>query len=354
MQHIFLKRKPGISIIGLLLLVLLGWLCMGGMESIADDLHPVHVTVTPVKKENLVMIIKTIGTLDPVVEELSFKVSGRLKELLVDEGDHIKKNQIIARLELDDALNNQAQQEIALEQAQRKFDRLKKLYNGGSINKENYEDATNQQEQIRLCLSQARLNVERCTLKAPGNGKIIKKHMEYLTTVNPGQPVYCFQNSQQPWIIKVNLTDRQIFSVRMGTLAKVSFPSLPGQIFNGQITHTALQANPVDGLYGIELTLSSGPFDQLIPGMVADVEIVQSSEKVYTIVPLASLLNLKGMEGYLFIASPDLKYAIRKSIRVNSIFQNNAALEDDLDTHQMVIVHGNQKLEDKNPIIVVQ
>ncbi|MBN2061458.1 MAG: efflux RND transporter periplasmic adaptor subunit [Deltaproteobacteria bacterium] len=388
MQHIFVKRKPRPGIIGLWVIVLFGWLWLGSLDSTADnketgepsdtrqphetedvshfksdaqpessgavDLHPVHVTITPVKKEKLVLIIKTIGTLDPVVEELSFKINGRLKELLVDEGDHVKKNQIIARLELDDALSHQAQQEIALEQAQRKFYRLKKLYDAGSINKENYEDAMNQLEQIRISYSQAKLIVERCTLKAPGNGKIIKKHLEYFTSLNPGEPVYRFQNSQQPWIIKVNLTDQQIFSVSMGTPAEVSFHSLPGQIFQGQITQIALQANPSDGLYGVEVTLISGPKDQLIPGMVADVKIVQTSERAYTIVPLASLLNLKGMEGYLFLASHDLKYAIKKSVSVNSIFRNDAALENDLDLGQMVIVHGNQKLEDKNPIIVVQ
>ena len=384
MQHI----TPRTRIIGLLAIIFWGCLCLGTLESMADnkgpndipdtkqthgtedisplkpdaqpespgavDLSPVHVTITPIKKEKLVLIIKTIGTLDPVVEELSFKINGRLKELLVDEGDQVKKNQIIARLERDDALNNQAQQEIALKQAQRKFDRIKKLFKAGSINKENYEEVMNQLEQVRIRLQQAKLNVERCTLQAPGNGKIIKKHLDYFTTVNPGEPIYCFQNSQQPWIVKANLTDRQIFSVKMGTPAEVSFDSYPGKIFTGRITHMALRANPVDGLYCVEITLTSVLKDQLIPGMVADVKIVRTTEKLFTVVPLASLLNLKGMEGYLFVASPDLKYAIKKSVRVNSIFKIYAALEDDLDVNQMVIVHGNQKLQDNNPIIIVQ
>lgn len=51
----------------------------------------------------------------------SFKIGGRITELLVDEGDHVKKGQVIARLESKELENKVAQAEAAVDLAEGKI-----------------------------------------------------------------------------------------------------------------------------------------------------------------------------------------------------------------------------------------
>ena len=66
------------------------------------------------KKEN--GPIKLTGTVETTTVAVSFKVPGRLKERLVDEGQHVKAGQIVARLE-DDELKDERKVRAADQQA---------------------------------------------------------------------------------------------------------------------------------------------------------------------------------------------------------------------------------------------
>ncbi|OLP16229.1 efflux transporter periplasmic adaptor subunit [Leptolyngbya sp. 'hensonii'] len=84
------------------------------------------VTTVPVKTENLPVRINASGTVTPVQEvNISPKASGRLVELLVDQGDRVGTGQIIARMEdaefqarLDEAQAVLAQSEARLAELQ--------------------------------------------------------------------------------------------------------------------------------------------------------------------------------------------------------------------------------------------
>ncbi len=60
--------------------------------------------------------LKLTGTIEATTVELSFKVPGRLKERLVDEGQQVVKGQVIARLE-DDELKEEINARVADQQA---------------------------------------------------------------------------------------------------------------------------------------------------------------------------------------------------------------------------------------------
>jgi multidrug efflux pump subunit AcrA (membrane-fusion protein) len=142
--------------------------------------------------------------------------------------------------------------------------------------------------------------------------------------------------------------------MHINTPAEITFDPYPGIIFDGKISLIGNQANPGDGLYEVEISLSQQKGVDLKPGLIGHVKLNQTSSESYSIVPLASLLNLKGMEGVLYLVSSDRKYAVEKPVSVKSIFADQAALEDDLGPYEYVIVHGNQNLVDGNPITVVE
>jgi len=61
--------------------------------------------------------LKVSGTIEVTDVEVSFKVSGRVKERLVDEGDRVAAGQVIARLEDEDQLHELAEREAEVRAA---------------------------------------------------------------------------------------------------------------------------------------------------------------------------------------------------------------------------------------------
>lgn len=61
--------------------------------------------------------LKVSGTIEVTDVEVSFKVSGRVKERLVDEGDQVAAGQVIARLEDEDQLHELAEREAEVRAA---------------------------------------------------------------------------------------------------------------------------------------------------------------------------------------------------------------------------------------------
>jgi membrane fusion protein, multidrug efflux system len=312
--------------------------------------NPARVTAAPVENENLVIEIKTVGRLAPDIAELSFKIPGRLVELNVDTGDTVKKGEILARLETDDAMDMQKNSKLLMEQAERKFNRIKNLHEKKSVTTDNFEDARDAYHQTKIANHQAKLNVKRCTLAAPCNGKVLKRHLDYMTSVTPGTTIYSFRNCEKPWIVKTNLADHQAFLLKEDSPARVTFSPYPKIPLEGRVTSIAQEANPGDGLYEVEITIIPEKDMLLKPGLLAKVDISRKSREAYSIVPLAALLNLRGMDGHLFVVDKDNNRAVKKEITVRSISGTRVALEEDLSAFEFVITHGNHQIDDADPI----
>ena len=102
----------------------------------------VPVEVTPVVRRSISSYIETNGTLEAEFEvDLVARTDGPVIELNVEEGDAVRKDQILARL---DELELRAQLEIArvdLEESRLAYDRARNLQEQSLISSEAYDQA---------------------------------------------------------------------------------------------------------------------------------------------------------------------------------------------------------------------
>ncbi|MBN2256020.1 MAG: efflux RND transporter periplasmic adaptor subunit [Deltaproteobacteria bacterium] len=315
---------------------------------------PVPVELASIKQETLTVHIKTVGKLMPDIEELSFKIKGRLSELIADTGDMVKRGQVLALLEKDDALDREKDRKLLLDQAKRKFERMNRLHEKEYISHDDFEDTMDAFQRAQIAYDQAVLDVERCTMTAPSDGKILHRYLDYLTTVDPGTPIFSFKSTDKPWIIKVNLADLQALTLETGCPAEVILSPYPGTSIRGTVSHIASRANPSDGLYEVEITIIPGENMVLKPGLLAHVDISRQGNEPFSIVPLSALLNLRGMSGHVFVADADRTHAIKKYVTIRHISETDAALEEDLSAYDCVVTHGNQEIEDMSLIAPIE
>jgi len=297
--------------------------------------------------------VSTYGTLSPKIEELSFKIGGRIARFEVEEGAEVAKGQLLAQLETQDAQDRLNKQTVELEQAQRSFQRMKTLHSKGSIQKSQLEDSAARLEQVRIAHDQAKLNLRRCSLRASSKGLILKEFLESRTTVGAGQPIFSFQSNSEAWTTKVDLTDRNAFALGEGARADIRFAPYPGVSFEGKLTKLARIANPGDALYTAEITISAGDYS-LRPGMVAEVDLYQTSDQNYSLVPFDALVDLRGRSGNIYVLNGSKSVVQQLPVTLVSVQGQQAALKEDLNAYSEVVIRGQQNLQDGSDVKVME
>ena len=292
---------------------------------------------------------RTAGALSVKTQALSFEISGRLIEILFEEGDRVTAGQLLARLEDVDAIDRERDSQVSLDLAQSHYQRIEALYKEGKASEDDHESTLTALQQARINHNQAQINLKRCRLLAPADGLIGVKYFEHPGTVAAGTPIYALQRSDRPWLVEIdNLTDQQILKVRDGDQVQVDFAPYPRDSFVGHISLVGQEADQADGLYRLEVTIVTER--PLKPGMLAKVTLFAEADNASS-VPLEALRNLRGSAGQLFVPSADRLHASEVAVTVVDVVDGRAIL-DALLNHTEVITFG-RNLSDGSRIEIV-
>lgn len=305
-----------------------------------------------IRHEVVQQVIRTFGDLTPRIEELSFQVPGRIESFFVEESSRVEAGDLLAILDTRDAEDALRRARSEFEVAERQLERMRLLHASRAIQASSLEDAQAAHDQRRMQLEQAQLQVQRCHLRAPSAGVILEQSTDSRTSVTAGQPIFTFLAAREPWLIKVGLTDRNALMVRTGVSAKIRFAPWPNVVFDGAITRISRVANPKDGLFTTEVTLDPGEFE-LLPGMIAEVDLLPVSTEPHSIVPLDALLDVRDQQGTVYVVAEDRGTVRARTVTIHSIVRDAVAVHEDLRDYREVVVRGHYRLDDGAAITVL-
>jgi HlyD family secretion protein len=263
---------------------------------------------TTVERGDIQALVSATGTLQAVTTvSVGTQVSGQISALLVDFNDHVKKGQLLARIDPTIAQEGVADAQATLEKAQAEAKQANSdqkrnrelssdgliaanaLEQGGSVLQE--ADAT--VRSANVALQRAKQNLSFTAIYAPIDGVIVERN------VNNGQTVAASLSAPQLFLIANDLSRMQILAlvgesdieqIKQGQSVNFTVQALPGQIFSGTVEQVRLQSATTDNVvnYTVIVTLEN-PGGKLLPGMTARVDfLVQSAGNVLK-VPNAAL-----------------------------------------------------------------
>src|SRR5688572_3180401 len=306
--------------------------------------------LSKIERGPLTAAVSVTGTINPVTAvQVGSQVSGQIKEINVDFNSEVKKGQIIARIDPESfALRvNQAmadleaaratvltqranvgalkvevsRSKVALADAEREFQRNKMLHEknfvaAAALDKSEF-NWRNAQELVKTAeaqlavgesqvrnvealvkqresqLAQARVDLDRTTIRAPVDGTVIKKSVE------PGQTVAASLQAPELFVIAEDLRRMQVDAsideaevgrVHEGQVATFTVDSFPGRTFRGTVDQVRKAALVVQNVvtYTAVISTSNANLD-LFPGMTANVRIVVDSRDKALKVPNSAL-----------------------------------------------------------------
>lgn len=251
------------------------------------------------------------------VVEVAPLESGRLVELLVDEGDRVTAGQVIARLEADvqndartqaSAAVATAEQRLAVQQSsrdaqQREVDRRAELASRNAFPSSDLErltDALATAEQS-VALAEAELSEARSRLRssstsigrrsvvAPFDGVVTARHLTPGATVSPSTSLFTLVD-ETSLELRARIPESMVSRVEAGTPVHINFDAQPETVVAGEIFAIGNVVDRESRTVEVRIRVTPGTVE-LRHGMYARGEAVVESVADAVHVPLAALEN---------------------------------------------------------------
>ena len=342
-------KAKNIFILASLIAILFGCGNKEETTSETDTSQPkaVSVKVVEIKSTDEPLPIITSGKLSSKAEtKLSFKIGGIISQIFVEEGQSVRRGQVLAKLDQAEISAMVLQAKSGVEKLERDLARVKNLYKDSVATLEQVQNTETALEVAQSDLKIAEFNQQYSVIYAPSNGKVLKRYAERRELISPGMPVLIIGSTSSAQIMRIGLADRDIVRLKMGNKATIAFDAYPGEVFEAQITELAESADPRTGTFEVELSLKniSKP---LKTGFVGKVQIYPSAQSEYYKIPMSALVEATQERAFVFVPSADGKQAIRKLVQPQSIGNEFFTVsKKSLGEVEQVIVEGNMYLSE--------
>jgi len=277
---------------------------------------------------------------------LSFKTGGIVRRILVEEGQTVRKGQLLAELDLTEVDAGAEQARQAADKAQRDLERGERLHADQVISLEMLQNLRTQAAVLRAARDAAVFNLQYSKIIAPRDGVVLRKLIEERELVPPGQPVLIQSGIERGYIVRLALADRDLLRVALDDRANIVLDAYPEQVFGGKVRQISAAADPRNGLFPVEVHFDPTPDQALASGLIAKVTITPANAGASTLtyIPIAALVEGEGGIARVFVVEGDV--ARKREVRVAFITGTEVALRDGLAVGTQLVTEGALYLVD--------
>jgi RND family efflux transporter MFP subunit len=297
-----------------------------------------------------------------VESRLSFKVAGTVASVAVKVGDEVRGGDLIAHLDPRDYQLQVQSAEASLSQAKAQarnaaasYERVRALYENGSISLNDFDAARAADESARATveaaekgLELARRQLDYTKLTAPVAGAIARVLIEVNENVKVGQEVALLTSGSE-LEVEVTVPEILISQVRPGQKAVVAFDALADREFAARVSEVGVASTGLVTTFPVIVVLDEQP-DEARGGMAAQVALTFDSgdgRERYLVPSVAVAEDRAGRFVYVVKPSkPGLGVVERRPVTVGELTAEGIEIFDGLADGDLVITAGVSKISD--------
>lgn len=287
--------------------------------------NAVRYVTEEVTRGRLVVSVSATGNLQPTNQvDLGSELSGTVEQVMVEENDHVKRGQIVARLDLS-KINDQvaksratvtaseasvAQAKATVAESRANLARLRHVaeLSGGKVPSKTEMEAAEAAvlraeageanalasvKQAKAALNSDVTNISKGTIRSPIDGIVLSRKVE------PGQTVaaslqapvlFTIAEDLSKMELQVDVDEADVGLVKPGQPAYFTVDAWPGRKYPATLTRVGYGAQTKDGVVSYKTILQVQNDDlTLRPGMTATAEITTSVRDDALVIPNAAL-----------------------------------------------------------------
>jgi len=251
---------------------------------------------------------------------------------------------------LDDSMDRAqlAQAEASLRLSQRNYERAQELMNRGSGTAQARDQASSALESDRAAVALARARLEKSSIRAPFSGVVGMSRIDLGAYVTAGQDLVTLDDVDT---IKLDFTvpERHARFIALGQKVKVETDSRPGESFEGEIAVIDTRVDPASRALGVRAVIAN-PDHKLKPGVFVRAGVMVTARANAIVIPEQAIVPL-GDKLLVYRVVNDK--AAQTPIKIGLREFGRAEIVDGLKPDDVIVVSGQQKLQDGTSVIIL-
>lgn len=220
------------------------------------------------------------------------EVSGQIVDILVREGQLVKKGEVLVKLDNRDYQLRLESVEANYELALLEYERISKLAEKKIASVTDLDKIDAQLKALKSQYSVAKLALERTNIKAPISGRLNEieaKTGDWMAVEKPVAQILQIGSVK----VTVGIPESDVASVFDLTEADIKIEALGNMSVKGKKVFLSRSPGTMARLYNLELVVPN-PDGRILPGMFARVEIVKQTFENAVVIPLYAVIAQQG------------------------------------------------------------
>jgi multidrug efflux system membrane fusion protein len=317
------------------------------------------------------------GTVEPALQvDLAFKVGGYVEWIagtatrtLLEEGDLVARNAVLARVRTADHLQQLASARAALAEAvaaeklaAQEFTRTEKLVQSSTVPAAEFDTGQSRLEAARARVAAARarvaeaqLAVDDCTLRSPISGVVLQRRVELGTLASPGTVAFTIADTRT---VKVQFGAPESLAIKLrpGSTLQIATGALPAPV-TASVSRIAPAADPRSRMFTVESVIDNAS-GALRPGMVVSLVVPEGTTlEAAAVLPLTAVVRPpgkpRGFAAFVVEERGAVTRARLREVELGDVLGTGVVVHKGLRPGERVVAMGATLLHDGDPVSII-
>jgi membrane fusion protein (multidrug efflux system) len=276
-----------------------------------EESPPIPVEISLPTRGDVYAVYSGTAPIEAFAEaDVIAKVDGEIRNILAEEGDDVRKGQILARLDGDRLRLELGESEAKLRKLQRDYERNLDLKGKGLISVGDFEKIKFEMDALQASFNLAKLELDYTQIKAPIKGVIAERYVKLGNTITVGDPMFRV-TSLEPLVAYLHVPEREYRNIEAGQVVTIEIDALQGEPIIASVSRVSPIVDPETGTFKITVEI----IDQerrIKPGMFGRISIVYDKHENALQLPRSALVEDAGQTS-VFVVEDDV--AIKKVVQ---------------------------------------
>ncbi len=274
--------------------------------------------------------------------------TGIIEKINFDEGDVVKKGDVLAVLDDREARINEEKARIELQKIKMEFTRQEEIYKRQLISKEAYDRLQFSLEQTRLEWEQKKLFLSYTRVITPIPGVVTKRHIKFGNKINTSQLAFTVVQDKEK-IVVVNIPEQEKGQVYLKQDALVMNG---GHEVKAKVKRMSPSIDPESGTFKVTLEVLDTQ-DKMAVGQFVNIKIIKKVHRDVLLLTKEALIY-EGGKVFVFILDDEDK-AMKKEVKLGfddgSRVEVTEGLQNETDR---VVTAGKSSLKNKTLVKIIE
>ncbi|MGH8107996.1 MAG: efflux RND transporter periplasmic adaptor subunit [Arenimonas sp.] len=284
----------------------------------------------------------------PGESQVVAKTSGVMVQLLAEEGDIVRKGQVLARLDGDKARLQAAGAAATVHKLENNYRRSQQLREQKLVSAESNDQLRYELESARAQLDLAKLELSYTQITAPISGVVAQRMVKPGNLIGLNAPVFrIVDNSHLEAVLSV--PERQMATLKIGMPLRMIVDAVPGTVFVGKVDRVSPVVDTGSGTFRVVCAFDGG--NNLRPGMFGRIEIVYDQRDGVLTLPRTALIEDEGESAVYIVRN---KKAVRVPVQLGYVDGEVVEVRSGVKENENVITAGKVAVRDGTEVEVLK